>query len=76
VKLSIAVLGIAWILDAPSLVEIQIPDVHTVKDRHDPKLMNDFLARAQLHLLIVMLNEWLVDDIGSALERFAAGERR
>jgi hypothetical protein len=72
VKLSIAVLGIAWILDAPSLIEAQIPDVHTVKDRRDPKLRNDFLARAQLQLLVVMLNEWLVEDIGGALRDFIA----
>jgi len=76
VKLSVAVLGIAWILDAPSLIEAQIPDIHAVKDRYDPKLKNDFLAHAQLHLLIVMLNEWLVDDIGSALEQFAVASRR
>lgn len=72
VKLSIAVLGIAWILDAPTLVEAQIPDVHTVKDRYDPKFRSDFLARAQLQLLVVMLNEWLVDDIGGALREFIA----
>ncbi|MET0657759.1 MAG: hypothetical protein ABW110_06330, partial [Steroidobacteraceae bacterium] len=76
VKLSIAVLGIAWILDAPSLVEAQIPDVHTVKDRFDPKLRNDFLARAQLQLLVVMLNEWLQDDIGGALRDFVSRKVR
>jgi hypothetical protein len=72
VKLSVAVLGIAWILDAPTLTEAQIPDIHTVKNRYDPKLKNDFLAHAQIHLLIVMLNEWQADDIGAALRDFAA----
>ena len=72
IKLSVAVLGIAWILDAPSLVEIEIPDVHTVRDRYDPKLKNNFLARAQLQLLVVMLNEWRSCDVGSALRDFAA----
>jgi hypothetical protein len=72
VKLSVAVLGIAWILDAPTLIEAQIPDIHAVKNRYDPKLKNDFLAHAQMHLLIVMLNEWQADDIGAALREFAA----
>jgi hypothetical protein len=72
IKLSVAVLGIAWILDAPTLVEMEIPDVHLVKGRFDPKLENNFLARAQLHLLTVLLNEWRVDDIGAALRDFAA----
>jgi hypothetical protein len=71
VKLSIALLGIAWILDAPTLVEAQIPGIREVKDRFDPTLRNDFLARCQLQLLIVMLNEWRVHDVGRALADFA-----
>jgi len=70
-KLSVAVLGIAWILDAPSLVEAQIPDLNAVEDRYDPKLKNNFLARAQLQILVVFLNTWWSDDIGRALREFA-----
>ena len=72
VKLSIAILGIAWILDAPALIEAQIPAIREVKDRFDTRLRADFLARCQLQLLIVMLNEWRVHDIGSALRNFAS----
>lgn len=71
-KLSVAVLGIAWILDAPSLVEAQIPDLQEVKDRFDPKLRDNFLARAQLQLLIVLLNEWRAEDVGGALRDFVS----
>lgn len=71
-RLSVAVLGIAWILDAPSLVEAQIPDLHTVQDRFDPALRDNFLARAQLQLLIVMLNEWRAEDVGGALRDFVS----
>jgi hypothetical protein len=71
-KLSVAVLGIAWILDAPSIVEGQIPDLGKVRDRYDPALTDDFLARAQLQILTVFLNEWLKDDIGAALRQFAS----
>jgi hypothetical protein len=71
-KLAVAVLGVAWILDAPALVEAQIPELHRVKDRYDPRLRNDFLARAQLQLLVVFLNEWQAEDVGSALREFAA----
>jgi hypothetical protein len=70
VKLSIALLGVAWILDAPSLVEAQLPGVRTIRDRFDSRLRNDFLARCQLQLLIVMLNEWRVHDVGAALRKF------
>ena len=69
-KLSVAVLGIAWILDAPSLVESQIPDLKCVPDRHDPRLKGNFLARAQLQLLVVLLDTWLFEDIGEAMRTF------
>ena len=70
-KLSVAVLGIAWILDAPSLVEAAVPDLEGVEDRYDPKLKNNFLARAQLQILVIFLNIWLSGDIGAALREFA-----
>ncbi|HKT73164.1 MAG TPA: hypothetical protein VJQ47_09755 [Steroidobacteraceae bacterium] len=70
-KLSVAVLGIAWILDAPTLVETQIADFKQLEGRRDPRLRNDFLARAQLQILTVMLNEWLHFGVGTALRRFA-----
>ncbi len=71
-RLAVAVLGVAWILDAPTLVEAQVPQLQSIADRHDPRLRNDFLARAQLQLLVVFLNEWLVEDVGSALREFAS----
>jgi hypothetical protein len=55
-------------------VEAQIPDLNAVEDRYDPKLKNNFLARAQLQILVVFLNTWWSDDIGRALREFA--ERR
>jgi hypothetical protein len=75
VKLSVAMLGIAWIIDAPSLVEAEIPDFVSLSGRHDPRLKNNFLARAQLHLLMVFLNEWRSCDIGGALDDFIATGR-
>ncbi|WP_284255972.1 hypothetical protein [Acidocella aquatica] len=72
VKLAVAVLGIAWILDAPALVEGEIADYAALTGRSDPRLKNNFLARAQLQLLIVFLNEWREEDIGGALRAFIA----
>ena len=73
VKLAIAVLGIAWILNAPALIQTELADVDVLTDRHDPRLKENFLARAQLQLLIVFLNEWRRHDIGAALRQFTAG---
>ncbi|HEX3065438.1 MAG TPA: hypothetical protein VHQ39_08140, partial [Dongiaceae bacterium] len=74
VRLSMAVLGVAWMLDAPSLVAQLVPDYATVTDRTDPRLAGDFLARAQVHLLRVLMSEWRNDGIGNALRQFAALE--
>jgi hypothetical protein len=71
VKLSMAVLGVAWMLDAPSLVAQEIPDYASVQDRFDPKLTGNFLAHAQAHLLRVLMSEWHHNDIGGALRAFA-----
>ncbi len=70
VKLSMAVLGVAWMLDAPSLVAQEIPDYAKVKDRFDPKLTGNFLAHAQAHLLRVLMSEWHHGDIGGTLRAF------
>ncbi|MET0546576.1 MAG: hypothetical protein ABWZ40_09715, partial [Caulobacterales bacterium] len=71
-NLCVALAGIAWILDAPTLVEQEIPDAVTLTGRHDPKLRNNFLARAQLQLLMVLLDIWRRNDIGASLRRFEA----
>jgi hypothetical protein len=71
-RLSVAVLGIAWILDAPSLIEGELPNFARLQGRRDPKLRSSFLARAQLQLLMVFLNEWQAEDIGEALRRFGS----
>lgn len=71
-RLAVALLGVAWVLDAPSLVQTQIPEFQTLTGRHDPRLRGDFLARAQLQILVVMLNEWLHDDVGGAVRRLAS----
>ena len=72
VKLSIAVLGTAWMLDAPSLVALEVPDYADCPDRTDPRLAGNFLARAQAHLVRVLISEWRHQDIGGALRKFAA----
>jgi hypothetical protein len=72
VRLSMAVLGVAWMLDAPSLVAQEVPDYARVTDRTDPRLAGNFLARAQAHLLRVLMSEWRNDNIGGALRQFSA----
>jgi hypothetical protein len=72
VKLSMAVLGTAWMLDAPSIVARELPEFASCADRFDPRLTTNFLARAQTHLLWVFISQWQNQDIGGALRHFAS----
>ena len=69
-RLSMAVLGVAWMLDAPSLIEAEVPDVAALKDRYDPEIRDRFIPRAQLQLMVVFLNEWRRNDIGAIIRAF------
>ncbi|WP_313805996.1 hypothetical protein [Sphingobium sp.] len=71
VKLAIAVLGTAWMLDAPALLEAELPDYGRLSDRTDPRLRALFLPRAQLQLLNVFLSEWRRKKIGEAVGSLA-----
>jgi hypothetical protein len=47
-----------------------VPDLDEVDSRHDPRIENNELARAQLHLMTVFLNLWARDDFGKVLDAF------
>lgn len=70
IRLSISVLGVAWLLDAPEIIRREVPELADVHDPHDPRLRGNFLARAQLQLLVTLLNEWRETGIGDAIRRF------
>lgn len=69
VSLAIAVLGSAWMLDAPSLLANEIPDFEKLEDRTDARLRQLFIPRAQLQLMRVFLSEWRRKDIGALIEK-------
>jgi hypothetical protein len=69
VQLFVALLGMAWMLDAPTLVAAQIPDLAADADRFDPRLHGDFLARAQLQLMTVFLHVWETENLVDTLDR-------
>jgi hypothetical protein len=74
-RLAIALLGLAWMMDAPAIVASQAPDYARAADRRDPIIRDDFLARAQLQLLMGFLNAWRSLEIGETLEGFGRGIR-
>jgi hypothetical protein len=70
--LSVAVLGIAWILDAPTIIAREVPGFAEATDRRDSAIRDNFLARAQLQLLVVFLALWRSRNVGATLRGFAA----
>jgi hypothetical protein len=68
--LFVALMGLAWLFDAPALIEAQIADLGAVEHRRDPRLRTSESARVQLHMLTTVLHLWATEDFGAVLERF------
>lgn len=66
--LLVALLGVCWLLDAVALIERTVPDLSDVKDRFDPRIAGNELARNQLHMLGVFMNLWDTHDIGARID--------
>jgi hypothetical protein len=70
VLVATALLGVAWMIDAPALIEVEIPDFATVEDRFDPRIRDLFIPRCQLQLMTVFLWLWRSHDIGATIRAF------
>jgi hypothetical protein len=70
VELYVALMGLAWLLDAPPLIQSAVPELAEIENRHDPRIEGNELARAQLHLMTVFLNLWQREDFAKVLDTF------
>ncbi len=62
-----AMMGLAWLLDAPPLILARIPDLAEVKNPRDDRFRTDEFTRAQLHLMTAFLNMWQGHDMDQLL---------
>lgn len=69
-QLFTALMGLAWIVNAPSVIQGQVPALAEVQSRFDSRLQGNELARTQLQLLTVFLNAWQRQELGAVLKRF------
>lgn len=67
VLLYAALMGGAWLLDAPRYLQALVPELGQVSGRHDPRLRDNEMARCQLQMLTNVLNLWETQDIGALL---------
>jgi hypothetical protein len=66
--LYILMMGLGWLLDSPAVIQAQMPDLHCVLSRFDPRFEANETARVQLHMLTTFLNLWDTRDFGHLLQ--------
>jgi hypothetical protein len=74
--LYVAVMGLAWLLDAPAFLQARIPDLSEVDSRFDPRIETNETARAKLHMMTTFLNLWDTQDLGSCIARMQTHRAR
>jgi hypothetical protein len=67
--LYIAIMGLAWLLDAPARALAQVPDLIGSGSRFDPRLQENETARVPLHMMTTFLHLWQTQEFGTLLER-------
>ena len=68
--LYIAIMGVAWLLDVPALIEARVPDLAAVKSRFDPRIKSHEVIRVRLHMMSTFLYLWRSQNFGRALDLF------
>jgi len=70
--LSVAMIGLALLMDAPALVEARLPEVAEATGLTDPILRRNQVGNGFLHTFSAFLNVWARDDFGAALKEMDA----
>ena len=71
-QLMTAVMGLAWLMDAPAVVRKEIPNLAEMESRADPRFRRNENARMRLHMITMFLNQWATQDFGAVLDGFLA----
>jgi hypothetical protein len=63
-----AMMGLAYVMDAPPIIRARIPDLACAKSRFDSRFKADEGARTQLHMITMLLNQWQTHKFGQLLD--------
>lgn len=63
----VAMMGLAWMLDAPRLILANAPDLARARSRLDPVIQESERARSQLLIMTAFLNLWEQEDMANVL---------
>jgi hypothetical protein len=67
--LYIAMMGLAWLMDVPALVQAQVRDLSEVESRFDPRVRENEAVRVRLHMMTTFLHLWQTQDFGTLMQR-------
>ena len=68
-QLFTAMMGLAYLMDAPPIIRKEIPDLGAATSRFDPRFQQNENARVQIHFLTQLLHQWQKNDFGALPER-------
>ena len=69
-EFSVALLGLALMMDVPALVTTRLPQAAQARGLRDPLLLQDSVAHGFLHVFVNFLNLWERRDFGGTLSRW------
>jgi len=70
--LSVAMIGLALLMDAPALVQSRLPELAEASGLTDPILRRNQVGNGFLHTFAAFLNVWAREDFGASLKRMLA----
>jgi hypothetical protein len=70
--LYVAMMGLAYLMDAPPRILAEVPNLTDCQSRLDPRLAQSETARTQLLMMTNFLNLWQSRDLGAMLNRLTA----
>ncbi len=65
-----ATMGLATLIDAPTLVLSRLPEAADASSQLDPLLLRNEVARTFLHVFTTFMNLWQTQDVGATLDRW------
>jgi hypothetical protein len=68
-QLFTAMMGLAYLMDAPPIIRKEIPDLGHATSRFDPRFQHNENARVQIHFLTQLLHQWQKNDFGALPDR-------
>jgi len=73
--LSVVMIGIALLMDAPALVGSRLPEIARATSLTDPVLQANQVGSGFLHTFAAFLNLWALSDFGASLETMRGASR-